>query len=123
MGSLRSIADVTARRLRIVLARQPTYAGACGLEHIRAHSSDRFGDFAGGPVEIGGRLFRIDEMLALNGSSTPFSNKNRLFKNIRAEEMVRPKLVFKLFINCFLINSGNLATSSFNTENNDPYEF
>jgi hypothetical protein len=75
MGSLRSIADVTARRLRIVLARQPTYAGACGLEHIRAHSSDRFGDFAGGPVEIGGRLFRIDEMLALNGSSTPISNK------------------------------------------------
>ena len=66
-------------------------------------------------------FFVIDEMLALNGSSTPTLKQNRLFKKIGAQDVVRPKLVFKLFINCFLIirTARNLV---FNTENNGPYD-
>src|ERR1700730_2871519 len=56
MGSLR--ADVAARLASHRLGWAAVQLNACGLEHVVAHSSDRFGDFAGVPVEIGGRLFR-----------------------------------------------------------------
>jgi hypothetical protein len=72
---------------------------ACGLEHVLAYSSDRFGDFAGGPIEIGGRLFRYRRDAGVEWLFHVQSQiKNRLFKNIRAENVVLLEFGFKVFI-------------------------